>query len=235
MDSTGYRIQFLLSDEVNMENTQHARTSSMDSPERTAPVAVDGSSYGGPPDRRVSNMVVRPSGSLPLQKPYDCSGLNSTQVAVDGPSYGGRPDRRITNMVNQLGGLPLHKPYDYLRMNSYSQNLTSGSASGYGNVSTCESFRNANSDGWNWYTPDVGRNSSLDVELRSQSPYSGRIPARAITGQDEEDEDEEDTNTQLRPTTSGHGGYRTSATTLLNSINTTQHFTRVRIVINIIK
>jgi len=188
MDSTGYRIQSLLTLDANME---HARTSGTDTSERTA------------------------------------------QVAVDGPSYGGPPDRRVTDMVHQLGGLPLHKPYDYLGINSHSQNLTSGSVSGYGSVSTCESFRNVNSESWNWYTPDVGRNSSLDVELQSPSLCSGRIPARTITGQDEEEE--EYPNTQLKPTTSGHVGYRTSSTTALNSINISQHSTRVRQIFTMIQ
>jgi len=226
MDSTGYRLQSLLSDDLNI---QGARTSSKDTPEWTAQVAVDGPSDGGPPDRPATNLVVRQLGSLPLHTPYDCLGVNFPEVAVDGSSYGGPPDRRATNLVaRQLGSLPLHKPYDYLGGNLHSQNLTGGSVSGYGNVSTCESFWNANSDGWNWYTPDVGRISSLNVEQQSPSPYSGRIPARGLTRQDEEEKEKEDPNTQLRRTTSGHVGYRTSATTSLNSINTSQHSTKVK-------
>jgi len=204
MDTTGYRIQSLLTTDAN---PGRATTSNRDTPERTtvtAPVAVAGPSYGGPPDRRLNNTV-------------DC---------------------------RQIGGLPLHKLHDCSGVYSHSQNLTHGSASGYGSVSGYgnvsgygsvsgyDSFRNANSDAWNWYTPGVGRDSSsLVLEQRSPSLYSGRTPARAMTQQfqnsnKEEEEEKEDENTQLRSTASRHSLHRTSATTTPSSMTAN---TKVRI------
>jgi len=157
------------------------------------------------------------------------------QVAFDGPSYGGSLNGRANDTVECR---QLHKIYDSLRLNSHSENLTQGSVSGYGNASACDSFRNANSKGLDWYTPDVGRSSSPVVERRSPSIFFGRrpTPARAVTRQHvnpAEEEKEDDANTQLRSTPSRHILYQTSATTAL-SLKTTRQSTMVRILIIII-
>ena len=143
----------------------------------------------------------------------------AAQVAVARPSYGGSfKGRAGDSMVSRTPseGLPLHKSYDCFAAYSNSTNFSRGGASGYESASASDSLWNVNSDGRNWYTPDVGQTSSLSCERGRHSFFSGGIFNQTSISADETHE-RKDRNTPLRPTPTGNSQRRISATISRNS------------------